>query len=68
VIFHVVPESGGEVDCLLGAVLARREIGVLLEEIARRQVRFELTESPVRGRSQLVWGFASIARRAVSRR
>lgn len=60
--------GGGGIHHCLGAFLARLEIRVLLEQIIRRRLRFELTGAPVRVRSNLVSGFESIPVRAVSGR
>ncbi len=58
--------GGGGPHFCLGAFLARLEIQVLLEEMARRRVRVELAGDPVRIRSNFVNGFKSIPVRVVS--
>ena len=63
---HVTFGRGGPHFCL-GSFLARLEIRILLEEILARNVRFELTGSPVRLRSNFVNGFKSLPVRVVSR-
>jgi cytochrome P450 len=55
---------GGPHFCL-GSFLARLEIGILLEEIIARKVRFELTGSPVRLSSNFVNGLKSLPVRVV---
>jgi cytochrome P450 len=55
---------GGPHYCL-GAWLARLEIRVLLEEIVRRGIRFELTGEPVRMRSNFVNGLYHLPARVV---
>jgi cytochrome P450 len=61
---HTTFGRGGPHFCL-GSFLARLEIGILLEEILRRNVRFELTGPPVRLSSNFVNGFKSIPVRVV---
>jgi cytochrome P450 len=61
---HVSFGSGGPHYCL-GAFLARLEIRVLLEEIVRRGVRFELAGPPKRLRSNFVNGVESMPVRAI---
>lgn len=56
---HVAFGRGGPHFCL-GSFLARLEIGILLEEILARNVRFELTEPPVRLSSNFVNGIKSM--------
>jgi cytochrome P450 len=56
---HTTFGRGGPHHCL-GSFLARLEIRVLLEEILARNVRFELTEPPVRLSSNFVNGFKSV--------
>jgi cytochrome P450 len=56
---HATFGRGGPHFCL-GSFLARLEIGVLLEEILARNVRFELTGAPVRLSSNFINGFKSI--------
>jgi cytochrome P450 len=62
---HVTFGRGGPHFCL-GSFLARLEIGILLEEILARGVRFELTGTPVRLSSNFINGFKSIPVRVVS--
>jgi len=50
----------------LGAPLARLEIRILLEEIVRRGLRFELDGDPVRVRSNFVHGLISVPARVTS--
>ena len=59
--------GGGGAHYCLGAFLARLEIRVLLEEILRRNVRFELTGRPKRLRSNFVNGIESMPVRVVHR-
>jgi cytochrome P450 len=61
---HTTFGRGGPHFCL-GSFLARLEIGVLLEEILARRVRFELTGPPVRLSSNFINGFKSMPVRAV---
>jgi cholest-4-en-3-one 26-monooxygenase len=61
---HCAFGRGGPHFCL-GSFLARLEIGILLEEILARRVRFELTGPPVRLSSNFVNGFKSIPVRVV---
>ncbi len=56
---HVTFGRGGPHFCL-GAFLARLEIRLLLEEILKRNIRFELTGEPVRLSSNFVNGFKSL--------
>jgi cytochrome P450 len=56
---HTTFGRGGPHFCL-GSFLARLEIGILLEEMLARNVRFELTGPPVRLSSNFVNGFKSI--------
>ena len=56
---HVTFGRGGPHFCL-GSFLARLEIGILLEEILARDVRFELTGPPVRLSSNFINGFKSL--------
>jgi cholest-4-en-3-one 26-monooxygenase len=56
---HTAFGRGGPHFCL-GSFLARLEIGILLEEMLARNVRFELTGPPVRLSSNFVNGFKSI--------
>jgi cholest-4-en-3-one 26-monooxygenase len=56
---HTAFGRGGPHFCL-GSFLARLEIGILLEEILARDVRFELTGPPVRLSSNFVNGLKSI--------
>jgi cholest-4-en-3-one 26-monooxygenase len=56
---HTTFGRGGPHFCL-GSFLARLEIGILLEEIVARRVRFELTGPPVRLSSNFINGFKSI--------
>jgi cytochrome P450 len=62
---HTAFGRGGPHFCL-GSFLARLEIGILLEEILARGVRFELTGPPVRLSSNFVNGFKSIPVRVVA--
>jgi cytochrome P450 len=55
---------GGPHFCL-GSFLARLEIGILLEEVLARNVRFELTGPPVRLSSNFVNGLKSLPVRVV---
>jgi cytochrome P450 len=59
---HTTFGRGGPHFCL-GSFLARLEIGILLEEILARKVRFELTGPPVRLSSNFVNGFKSLPAR-----
>ena len=61
---HTSFGRGGPHFCL-GSFLARLEIGILLEEILARGIRFELTGPPVRLSSNFVNGFKSIPVRVV---
>jgi cytochrome P450 len=56
---HTTFGRGGPHFCL-GSFLARLEIGILLEEILARDVRFELAGPPVRLSSNFVNGFKSL--------
>jgi cytochrome P450 len=56
---HTTFGRGGPHFCL-GSFLARLEIGILLEEILARNVRFELAGPPVRLSSNFVNGFKSL--------
>ena len=56
---HTTFGRGGPHFCL-GSFLARLEIGVLLEEVIARNVRFELTGPPVRLSSNFINGFKSL--------
>ena len=62
---HCAFGRGGPHFCL-GSFLARLEIGILLEEILARGLRFELVGPPVRLSSIFVNGFKSIPVRVVS--
>ncbi len=62
---HISFGGGGPHFCL-GAFLARLEIQVLLEEMARRQLRVELAGEPVRIRSNFVNGYKSIPVRVLT--
>ena len=62
---HTTFGRGGPHFCL-GSFLARLEIGILLEEILARKVRFELTGPPVRLSSNFVNGFKSLPVRVVA--
>jgi cytochrome P450 len=64
---HVTFGRGGPHFCL-GSFLARLEIRILLEEILARNVRFELTGSPVRLSSNFINGFKSLPVRVVPAR
>ena len=59
--------GGGGPHYCLGAFLARLELKILLEEIIERNVRFELTGSPKRLRSNFVNGIKSMPVRVVHR-
>jgi cholest-4-en-3-one 26-monooxygenase len=61
---HTAFGRGGPHFCL-GSFLARLEIGILLEELIARNVRFELTGPPVRLSSNFVNGLKSIPVRVV---
>ncbi len=61
---HTAFGRGGPHFCL-GSFLARLEIGILLEEVLARNVRFELTGPPVRLSSNFVNGIKSMPVRAV---
>jgi cholest-4-en-3-one 26-monooxygenase len=61
---HVAFGRGGPHFCL-GSFLARLEIGILLEEILARNVRFELAGAPVRLSSNFVNGLKSLPVRVV---
>jgi cholest-4-en-3-one 26-monooxygenase len=61
---HVAFGRGGPHFCL-GSFLARLEIGIMLEEILARNVRFELTGPPVRLSSNFVNGIKSMPVRVV---
>jgi cytochrome P450 len=61
---HTTFGRGGPHFCL-GSFLARLEIGILLEEILARKVRFEPTASPVRLSSNFINGFKSMPVRVV---
>jgi cholest-4-en-3-one 26-monooxygenase len=61
---HTAFGRGGPHFCL-GSFLARLEIGILLEEILARNVRFELTGPPVRLSSNFVNGLKSLPVRVV---
>jgi cytochrome P450 len=63
---HVSFGGGGPHYCL-GAFLARLEITILLEEIVRRNIRFELAGTAKRLRSNFVNGIASMPVRVVHR-
>jgi cytochrome P450 len=56
---HTTFGRGGPHFCI-GSFLAKLEIGILLEEMLARKVRFELTGPPVRLSSNFVNGFKSI--------
>jgi cholest-4-en-3-one 26-monooxygenase len=62
---HATFGRGGPHHCI-GAFLARLEIGVLLEEILARKIRFELAGPPVRLSSNFVNGFKSLPVRVVA--
>jgi cytochrome P450 len=64
---HTAFGRGGPHFCL-GSFLARLEIGILLEEILARGVRFELAGPPLRLSSNFVNGFKSIPVRVVGGR
>jgi cytochrome P450 len=64
---HVTFGRGGPHFCL-GSFLAQLEIGILLEEILARKVRFELTGDPVRLSSNFINGFKSLPVRVVHSR
>ncbi len=61
---HTAFGRGGPHFCL-GSFLARLEIGILLEEMLARNVRFELAGPPVRLSSNFVNGFKSIPVRVI---
>jgi cholest-4-en-3-one 26-monooxygenase len=61
---HTAFGRGGPHFCL-GSFLARLEIGILLEEILARKVRFELAGPPVRLSSNFVNGLKSLPVRVV---
>jgi cytochrome P450 len=61
---HTTFGRGGPHFCL-GSFLARLEIGILLEEILARNVRFELAGPPVRLSSNFINGFKSMPVRVV---
>ncbi|HLY50481.1 MAG TPA: cytochrome P450 [Solirubrobacteraceae bacterium] len=61
---HTAFGRGGPHFCL-GSFLARLEIGIVLEEILARKVRFELTGPPVRLSSNFVNGLKSLPVRVV---
>jgi cholest-4-en-3-one 26-monooxygenase len=61
---HAAFGRGGPHFCL-GSFLARLEIGILLEEMLARNVRFELAGPPVRLSSNFVNGFKSIPVRVI---
>ena len=52
--------GGGGPHLCLGAFLARLEVSVLLEEMAKRFLRLEQTSEPVRARSNFVHGVLSV--------
>jgi cholest-4-en-3-one 26-monooxygenase len=56
---HTAFGRGGPHFCL-GSFLAKLEIGILLEEILARKIRFELTGPPVRLSSNFVNGLKSL--------
>jgi cytochrome P450 len=56
---HTAFGRGGPHFCL-GSFLAKLEIGILLEEILARNIRFELTSPPVRLSSNFVNGLKSL--------
>jgi cholest-4-en-3-one 26-monooxygenase len=64
---HVAFGRGGPHFCL-GSFLARLEIGILLEEILARNVRFELAAPAVRLSSNFVNGIKSLPVRVVHQR
>ena len=55
--------GGGGPHMCLGAFLARLEITVLLEEMAKRSLSLEQTTEPVRARSNFVHGVLSVGMR-----
>ena len=55
--------GGGGPHMCLGAFLARLEITVLLEEMAKRSLSLEQTTAPVRARSNFVHGVLSVGMR-----
>ena len=61
---HVAFGGGGSHHCL-GAFLARLEVTVLLEEIVRRGIAFELAAPPTRVRSSFVAGIEALPARVV---
>jgi cholest-4-en-3-one 26-monooxygenase len=61
---HTAFGRGGPHFCL-GSFLAKLEIGILLEEILARKIRFELTGPPVRLSSNFVNGLKSLPVRVV---
>jgi cytochrome P450 len=63
---HTAFGRGGPHFCL-GSFLARLEIGILLEEILARNVRFELAGPPVRLSSNFVNGLKSLPVRVIPR-
>ena len=52
--------GGGGPHLCLGAFLARLEVTVLLEEMAKRSICLEQTSEPVRARSNFVHGVLSV--------
>ena len=56
---HFAFGGGGPHSCL-GAFLARLEVTVLLEEMAKRSICLEQTSEPVRARSNFVHGVLSV--------
>jgi cytochrome P450 len=61
---HVAFGRGGPHFCL-GSFVARLEIGILLEEILARKIRFELAGPPIRLSSNFVNGLKSLPVRVV---
>ncbi len=57
--------GGGGPHLCLGAFLARLEVTVLLEEMARRRLSLEQTSEPGRARSNFVHGVLSVGMRPV---
>ena len=57
--------GGGGPHLCLGAFLARLEVTVLLEEMARRRLSLEQTSEPERARSNFVHGVLSVGMRPV---
>ena len=56
--------GGGGPHLCLGAFLARLEVTVLLEEMAKRSIGLEQTSEPVRARSNFVHGVLSVGMQA----